>query len=417
MKNRIACVLIGIASLLSCSKNEVISQLPDDSAKDSNTIQPHEALSSLEEMLGEVGTKSSAGLSADDLFVIGKNDLSAETKSTSVLDVPDTLLYALNFKDGGFALMAANTKINSPVLCITESGTIGYENIHDAMKFLEETKSDGTKADEYTGDEVFVDAGQTYVYSLLMSSAIIDYFDNESLAKDSPLTKDSGVKKYGPYLKTKWTQGKPFNNLTPGNYDAGCVVIAVAQIMAYNERPASCEFITPSIPWSLHKTVYPYNNIYSMGSENSQFAVALMSMVLGNNDNCAVTYSPSGSGSTANKARTTFENYGYNVTKRIGCHAVDKRKIEEQIAAGRPVYMDGSRNGGGHAWVIDGLDGDYYHINWGWQGDCDGYYYKGTFNTSERAWYDNVYDPGIAFSTGRDYYHYFNILLYTSIVR
>lgn len=411
MKNRIACVLIGIASLLSCSKNEVISQLPD-SAKDSNTIQPHEALSSLEEMLGEVGTKSSAGLSADDLFVIGKKDLSTGTKSSESIDVPDTLLYALNFKDGGFALMAANTKINSPVLCITESGTIGYENIHDAMKFLEETKSDGTKADEHTGDEVFVDAGQTYVYSLLLSSAITDYYDDESLTKYSPLTKDSGAKKYGPYLKTKWTQDGPFALMTPNRADAGCVVIAVAQIMAYNERPASCEFITASTPWSLLKTVYPYNNRFYRGSVSAQNAVAKMAMILGNSNNCAVEY-PEGS-STTNKARTTLRNYGYDVTKRIGCHAVDKRKIEEQIAAGRPVYMDGVRKGPhGHAWVIDGLDGDYYHINWGWQGDCDGYYYKGNFNTSERAWSDGVYDPGTTFTEIRDYYHYFNILLYT----
>ena len=414
MKNKIACVLIGIASLLSCSKNEVISQLPD-SAKDSNTIQPHDALSSLEEMLGEVGTKSSAGLSADDLFVIGKKDLSAGTKSSESIDIPDTLLYALNFKDGGFALMAANTKINSPVLCITEAGTIGYENIHDSMKFLEETKSDGTKADEHTGDEVFVDAGQTYVYSLLLSSAITDYFDNESLADEVPETKSTGYQKFGPYLRTKWTQTGPFCKSTPNGYPAGCVVIAVAQIMAFNEKPAasSCEFITSSTPWSLLKTVYPYNSIWSTGSESAQNAVARMAVVLGNKSNCDVSYAANGSGATTAHAKRTLENYGYNVTKRIGCHAVDKKKIEEQIAAGRPVYMDGNTKDVGHAWVVDGVDGNYYHINWGWHGVCDGYFYKGTFNTAERAWSDDVYDTGSTSSTGYNFYHYFNILLYT----
>jgi hypothetical protein len=30
---------------------------------------------------------------------------------------------------------------------------------------------------------------------------------------------------------------------------------------------------------------------------------------------------------------------------------------------------------GGHSFVCDGYQGDYFHFNWGWGGACDGYYY------------------------------------------
>ena len=37
-----------------------------------------------------------------------------------------------------------------------------------------------------------------------------------------------------------------------------------------------------------------------------------------------------------------------------------------------------------HAWVIDGLLGDYYHINWGWHGKSDGYYKSEDYYTRNR---------------------------------
>jgi len=51
------------------------------------------------------------------------------------------------------------------------------------------------------------------------------------------------------------------------------------------------------------------------------------------------------------------------------------RLLQQELQAGRPVcYL-----GGGHAYVIDGMqtadDGTpYYHVNWGWNGLCNGYY-------------------------------------------
>ena len=53
--------------------------------------------------------------------------------------------------------------------------------------------------------------------------------------------------------------------------------------------------------------------------------------------------------------------------------------LQQELVEGRPVYYSGQGTESGHAFVIDGFqksdDGTtYYHVNWGWDGLCNGYY-------------------------------------------
>lgn len=53
--------------------------------------------------------------------------------------------------------------------------------------------------------------------------------------------------------------------------------------------------------------------------------------------------------------------------------------LQQELIEGRPVYYTGQGLESGHAFVIDGFkkadDGTtYYHVNWGWDGLCNGYY-------------------------------------------
>lgn len=54
------------------------------------------------------------------------------------------------------------------------------------------------------------------------------------------------------------------------------------------------------------------------------------------------------------------------------------KMLQKELCEGRPVYYTGSDGGGGHAFVIDGMQMSdsvvYYHVNWGWDGLCNGYY-------------------------------------------
>ena len=104
------------------------------------------------------------------------------------------------------------------------------------------------------------------------------------------------------------------------------------------------------------------------------------------------------SGASISHVRRTFNNFGYASQGHLA--NFDASSIKSWVSAG-PVFGSGRMSGvGGHAWVFDEVitrvrrvyDGpssnstyvtehdELVHINWGWNGDADGYYIPGIFN-------------------------------------
>jgi hypothetical protein len=49
--------------------------------------------------------------------------------------------------------------------------------------------------------------------------------------------------------------------------------------------------------------------------------------------------------------------------------------LKGELDAGRPIQYAGFGQGGGHTWVCDGYDqNDFFHQNWGWGGNSDGFF-------------------------------------------
>ncbi|MBQ7443937.1 MAG: C10 family peptidase [Bacteroidaceae bacterium] len=72
--------------------------------------------------------------------------------------------------------------------------------------------------------------------------------------------------------------------------------------------------------------------------------------------------------------------------------------IYAELAAQRPVILGGQSAGGGHSFVCDGFDADdFFHINWGWGGQSDGYF---------RLTALNPYEQGIGGSSTLDGFSY-----------
>ena len=59
---------------------------------------------------------------------------------------------------------------------------------------------------------------------------------------------------------------------------------------------------------------------------------------------------------------------------------VYKALIHEDLDSNKPIIYVGYSNDGGHAWNIDGYDGDYFHCNWGWGGYQNGYFLLSALN-------------------------------------
>lgn len=203
----------------------------------------------------------------------------------------------------------------------------------------------------------------------------------------------------GSYLcKAQWGQESPYNLYCPeigGNTGyTGCVATAMAQIMYYYKYPASgsgnnCTYTvvnsrgrTKSYTQSFANP-YDWENMkdtYTSWSTNGQ-AVATLMFDAG----CAVhmQYASDGSGAYTNDAATAFvKNFGYDplsvnyLTRLYYSDEEWMRIIDKEISNGRPILYSGSdTTAGGHAFVIDGIDGNgYVHVNWGWDGAANGFY-------------------------------------------
>lgn len=203
-----------------------------------------------------------------------------------------------------------------------------------------------------------------------------------------------------PLLSTTWNQGDPYNAYCPELDNqttvTGCVATAMAQIAYYykyptEQVPSLTSYITATnkitVPtWSATtfdwaNMLDSYNGSYT---ETQKEAVANLMRYCG--QAALMDYGLS-SGAYDGDALVAFkEKLGYNpyaTFKSANDYNVDSWEdlIYKEVSEKRPVYYS-ALNGdvgcdvAGHAFLIDGYksDGNYFHVNWGWGGACDGYF-------------------------------------------
>lgn len=53
-----------------------------------------------------------------------------------------------------------------------------------------------------------------------------------------------------------------------------------------------------------------------------------------------------------------------------------EKLVRDELESNRPVIYSGNNSEGGHAFICDGYKEDEaFHINWGWGGISNGYFY------------------------------------------
>lgn len=207
-------------------------------------------------------------------------------------------------------------------------------------------------------------------------------------------------------LKSKWGQGDPFNLTCPLYFDnrrsvTGCVATAMAQLLYFNREksvtetqgamPAYDTYTQHATYGSLHVEGIPAGSTIdwehmrdeygSSATDIQRKAVADLMHYCG--VGAKMDYTSSSSGAQSHDAYLAIVNYfGYgSATKYVSYSSVSSDTewddiVYREIAAHRPIYISGANADVGHAFVADGYDGERrYHINWGWNGQSDGYYY------------------------------------------
>lgn len=128
-----------------------------------------------------------------------------------------------------------------------------------------------------------------------------------------------------------------------------------------------------------------------------------------------VKWNDGATGTIINDVVDMIEAMGY---ARPTFSAYFSKCTQTPLNSNKPIFMGGQGVYGGHAWVVDGYK--YYedvitdhntepatvttsyryynHVNWGWYGNSDGYYFDGIFDANNAYSYDN---PSMEFRTIR----------------
>ena len=219
----------------------------------------------------------------------------------------------------------------------------------------------------------------------------------------------------GPLITSQWGQRAPYNYMCPlvsptpwGGYlpgedhcRAGCVAVAIGQIMRYHRWPlqgeGSASVNYPLVGTDSHTfTVdfstahYDYDAMlddYSTTEYSEQEGRAVAELLY----HCAVAsqmiFGQSASATTNfATAEALSRNFRYDsclIETKIRYLYTEREWMEmvyRELSEGRPIFYEAidfslTRGSYAHSFIIDGYrDDGYVHVNWGWNGQQNGYY-------------------------------------------
>jgi len=207
-----------------------------------------------------------------------------------------------------------------------------------------------------------------------------------------PITK--GKLDVEPMTTSNWNQPSPYNEMCPadpagsnGHAIVGCVPVAMGQIMYYYRWPdhgtGSYTYFDSTYGTqhaNFDSTWYKWNNMKDTITK-SDSGIAQLLYHLG--ISVDLKYGPTSSGMYNHKAayalRTYFKyspetRYVYRDSTDLDWDSLIIAHLNRKM----PLYYAGWSvpNINGHAFVCDGYQGgDYFHFNFGWSGQDNGYYY------------------------------------------
>ena len=220
---------------------------------------------------------------------------------------------------------------------------------------------------------------------------------NANKAAKAPAAASTPKEAISPMITTRWNQDAPYNDECPLMNNqrtyTGCVATSMAQVMNYFKYPQvgtgikqytasklgkrlTMNFAQREFDWANMLNDY-YPGTYT---EAQSQAVAYLMKAAGYSVEMNYGLDASGANSTLiGVALRDYFNYdqGTHIERRLIYSAATwADMLYDNLKNVGPFVLDGnSPLDGGHSFVCDGYDGNgYFHINWGWGGESDGYY-------------------------------------------
>jgi hypothetical protein len=402
---KFACALISFVFLFSCSDDSLLEAEPTlNLQKISNRIGVEEAIDYVEEaraLLDEqLPSESRSSRAVNSVSALLFSDVKASAMKSGKykdLGVSDTLAYVFNFGDSsGFVIISKDKRVETPLFAFAEKGT------------LINGKTDNP------GLAIFLDRLEGYVLeSIAESGNGEEEKEVMAVAQKGPIPPNSMPNFrsiVAPLVSVEWGQGKPYNNnlqygdlANPGYCPntgngrvlTGCTATAVAQIMSYWKYPTTIGGKT--LDWTMLNIFKDTSYFYSSSIDPfyTELARAMaahlferlgyhVNMNYKNGCEISVAYTP--------WALDTLKRFGFSYTPTEDYTTAHFAHIMEKL---KPTLVTGCAPNVQtcHAWVIDGLASMFVsiiihkiyfvHNNWGWDGEDNGYYLSGVFETSD----------------------------------
>ena len=415
MKNMKYLSLLAILGLLvGCTSDLTTEEVPQPPSvpeqKISHVVPVEQALEDLQGLLEAIDapaedgavTRSGGIRRVKNVTTVSPEALSpGGTRSEATADVED-LLYIVNFEnEAGYAILGADDRLE-PVYAVVDEGSLTTEEFRYAVTV--------------TPEQAEADGELVFPLQMVAQAAIggVDTGGGGNGIVGGPITdiehwwpegqQPVGIdyepwetkEQSGILLKTRWNQTKPYNYLCPiengKNCFAGCVPVAVAQILVFNALNYNKKF-------------------YQIGDQ-------LLNEAMWLNIEEAVTHpqlvKPVVSGESMN-------------AQTWAVSPITTDKVRDMIFVKKlPFYYSGKSSTNSHAWVLDGWllrerrvitryaflptqyhteSKEFVHANFGWGGQKDGYY---TFN----AFYTDRGPVSPQSIEDRDYDHDFSAVTY-----
>jgi hypothetical protein len=307
------------------------------------------------------------------------------------------LFHIVNYKEGGWVIIAGDKRA-SPILAFSDKGVFitdeSYEYpgglvhwIVSQRDYIEEIREKGSS--ELAQNELSL-SDQTSLWNSCPIQRSIT--PNSSIQNDCDPTGGGGCQdqytQVGPLMTTIWNQGCTFNSQMPnstcpsaqcGKAYAGCVAVAMGQVMKYHNFPSSYNFAN-----------MPYN--VGTVSTSGLLLDIFNSFPSGDRE---IDCDGTGVSDNANYTSVFTNNFGYTSASRSSYNSATVRTELNNL---RPVILSGASSSGwwifkkysqGHMWVTDGYLRAVYcsgqtllklHMNWGWGGSQNGFFNYNNFN-------------------------------------
>lgn len=285
--------------------------------------------------------------------------------------------YVFTFEPAGFVIVSAEDVL-PPVLGYAIDGTYRHDDQPDSYRNFMQTYCDAIDFIRLNNIE--------------QDSDIKALWEQYSTPAPASLKGSPAKDAVAPLLTCKWDQGYPYNYYCPedaggpgGRVYAGCVATAMSQVMYYWRYPVqgtgshsyycypygtqTANYGATTYQWESMTNSIPYYHPEAIAELQYHCGVGVEMM-----------YGPDGSGAYSHDVPPVLEDYfGYS----SDCYFTQKEDhsnqewislLKDNLDNAWPMYYSGYSNSGGHAFVCDGYQDDYFHFNFGWSGSSDGYY-------------------------------------------